>query len=161
MIFVTVGTHEQPFDRLVKYMDRWAGAHDEEVVMQTGFSEYEPQNCTWRKLFRFDEMAEQIAKARIVITHGGPSSFLPVIQSGKTPIVVPRQFEFHEHVNDHQLVFCRELKRRGGNLIVVENIEELGDMIARYDEAGQTGPFKSHNAAFCEEFEKIVDEVMG
>ena len=32
MIFVTVGTHEQPFNRLVEYMDKWAGEHDEEVV---------------------------------------------------------------------------------------------------------------------------------
>ena len=30
MIFVTVGTHEQSFDRLIDYMDKWAGEHDEE-----------------------------------------------------------------------------------------------------------------------------------
>ena len=45
MIFVTVGTHEQPFDRLVKYMDGWAAEHDEKVIIQTGFSTYEPEHC--------------------------------------------------------------------------------------------------------------------
>ena len=35
MIFVTVGTHEQPFNRLVEYMDKWAESHDEKVIMQT------------------------------------------------------------------------------------------------------------------------------
>ena len=157
MIFVTVGTHEQPFDRLVNYMDCWAGEHDEEVVMQTGFTEYEPQNCAWQKLFPFDEMAAHIKKARIVITHGGPSSFLPVIQSGKTPIVVPRQFDFHEHVNNHQLEFCRE---RGGNILLVEEIETLGDVIARYGEMAKDGLFKSHNAEFCEAFGKIVEKLL-
>lgn len=49
MIFVTVGTHEQPFNRLVEYMDQWAGGHNEEVVIQTGFSSYEPENCKWSK----------------------------------------------------------------------------------------------------------------
>lgn len=29
MIFVTVGTHEQQFNRLVEYMDKWAGEHEE------------------------------------------------------------------------------------------------------------------------------------
>lgn len=161
MVFVTVGTHEQPFDRLVKYMDRWAGEHDEEVVMQIGFSDYEPKNCTWRKLFHFDEMTANITKARIVITHGGPSSFLPVIQAGKTPIVVPRQYVFQEHVNNHQLDFCRELQQRGGNLIVVENIEELGGVIEKYGETEKDRQFKSHNAEFCQELGKIVDELMG
>lgn len=161
MIFVTVGTHEQPFDRLLKYMDRWAGEHDEEVVMQTGFSNYEPEHCSWRKLFHFDEMTENIQRARIVITHGGPSSFLPVIQTGKTPIVVPRQFELHEHVNNHQLEFCRELKKRGGNLLLVEEIEQLGGVIEGYDELAKDGQFQSHNAEFCAALNGIVAELMG
>lgn len=33
MIFVTVGTHEQQFNRLVEYMDMWAENHDEKVII--------------------------------------------------------------------------------------------------------------------------------
>ena len=40
MIFVTVGTHEQQFNRLIEYMDIWASEHDEKVVIQTGYSSY-------------------------------------------------------------------------------------------------------------------------
>ncbi len=48
MIFVTVGTHEQAFNRLVKFIDNLKkdGIIEEEVVIQTGFSTYEPQKCT-------------------------------------------------------------------------------------------------------------------
>ena len=51
MIFVTVGTHEQPFDRLVKYIDELVkvGEIKEEVVIQAGYSTYEPVHCKWRK----------------------------------------------------------------------------------------------------------------
>jgi len=51
MIFVTVGTHEQPFDRLLKYMDELAGsgALGEEVVMQTGYTDFQPRHCRWQK----------------------------------------------------------------------------------------------------------------
>lgn len=47
MIFVTVGTHEQPFNRLVKKMDelKKEGIITEEVIIQTGFSTYKPQYC--------------------------------------------------------------------------------------------------------------------
>ena len=40
MIFVTVGTHEQSFERLVKEMDRLVetGVITEEVFIQTGIS---------------------------------------------------------------------------------------------------------------------------
>lgn len=107
MIFVTVGTHEQPFDRLVAYIDQLkeTGVLTEDVVIQTGFSTYEPKHCRWQKLFPYKEMVELVEQARIVITHGGPSSFIMPLQIGKIPVVVPRQKRFEEHVNDHQLVF--------------------------------------------------------
>ncbi len=55
MIFVTVGTHEQPFNRLVKKIDdlKRDGVITEEVLIQTGFSTYEPKYCNWKKLFPF------------------------------------------------------------------------------------------------------------
>ncbi len=44
MIFVTVGTHEQPFNRLIKEVDRLVetGIIKDEVFIQTGYSTYEP-----------------------------------------------------------------------------------------------------------------------
>lgn len=49
MIFVTVGTHEQPFNRLIKKVDELIGDGKitENVFMQTGYSTYEPKNCEW------------------------------------------------------------------------------------------------------------------
>ena len=107
MIFVTVGTHEQQFDRLVRCVDRLKaeGKITEEVMIQTGFSSYEPKVCKWSKLCSYQEMNEYMDQARIVITHGGPSSIMMALQRGKIPIVVPRQKRYEEHVNDHQVEF--------------------------------------------------------
>ena len=78
MIFVTVGTHEQPFNRLVECIDKLKkdGDIQEDVIIQTGYSTYEPQYCKWQKLFPYQEMLKLVEEARIVITHGGPSSFI-------------------------------------------------------------------------------------
>lgn len=160
MIFVTVGTHEQQFDRLIRKMDELKrdGAFQDEVIMQTGFSTYEPKYCTWSKLIPYQEMVKNVAEARIVITHGGPASFIMPLQIGKTPIVVPRQKRFDEHVNDHQLEFARNVAARMGTIIPVEDIDTLGDVIARYDElvAGMGHGMESHNKKFNEDLEQLV-----
>ena len=160
MIFVTVGTHEQQFNRLVEYMDKWSIKHpDEEVIIQTGFSTYEPKKAEWSKLYPYKTMIEMVDRARIVITHGGPSSFIMPLQIGKIPIVVPRNHEFDEHVNNHQIYFCRKVEERQGNIIVVEQIDELGEKLEKYEEivGKMTNGLTSNNERFCKEFEKIVN----
>ena len=144
-------------------MDKWAIENDEEVIIQTGYSTYEPQNCKWQKLFSFQEMCKYVDDARIVITHGGPSSFIAPLQIGKTPIVVPRRYKFNEHVNDHQVNFCREVENRMGTIIVVEEIEKLGEILKKYDEiiSGLGNAIKSNNTLFCKKLDAIVDEMFG
>lgn len=165
MIFVTVGTHEQPFNRLIEYIDNLKrdGIITEEVIMQTGFSTYEPKYCIWNKLLPYKEMIQNVANARIVITHGGPASFIMPLQIGKTPIVVPRQFEFGEHVNNHQVEFTKKVTDRMGTIISVFDIQKLNETIQDYDAivAGMNKTINSNNANFCINFSKIVNSVMG
>lgn len=162
MIFVTVGTHEQPFNRLIKAVDELKrdGVITEDVIMQTGFSTYEPKYCEWSKLIPYQDMIKNVEKARIVITHGGPASFIMPLQIGKTPIVVPRQYQFNEHVNDHQVEFARNVAKRMGTIIPVEDISKLNDVITNYDEIveGMGHGMISNNKVFCEELEKIIFE---
>ena len=161
MIFVTVGTHEQPFNRLVEYMDNWAAEHAEEVIMQTGFSTYEPKHCEWSKLYPYSQMVELVEKARIVITHGGPSSFIMPLQIGKIPIVVPRKKTFDEHVNDHQVEFSKAVAERQTNIIVVEKVNQIAETIENYESIVQSMPtaINSNNVVFNEKLGQIVREM--
>ena len=163
MIFVTVGTHEQQFNRLIKYIDdlKKKDIIKEEVVIQTGFSTYEPHYCIWKKLYPYPEMKKLVEKARIVITHGGPSSFILPLQQGKIPIVVPRKKIYNEHVNDHQVDFSKTVAERQKNILVIENIEDIKDVILNYDDivASMSVGIKNNNAIFNEKFKNIVDEL--
>ncbi len=163
MIFVTVGTHEQPFDRLVKCIDdlKRDGIIQEDVTIQTGYSTYEPRYCTWQKLYPYQDMIRLVDEARIVISHGGPSSFIMPLQVGKTPIVVPRRYEFNEHVNDHQVSFAKEVAERMGTIIVVDDIDKLGETIVNYDKTihSMGNSMQSNNSLFNKELEKIVNEM--
>lgn len=163
MIFVTVGTHEQPFNRLLEYIDNLKrdGLITEDVIMQTGYSTYEPRFCPWQRLYPYQEMLKLVEQARIVITHGGPSSFIMPLQIGKTPIVVPRKREYHEHVNDHQVTFAKAVAERMGTILVVEDIKHLIDVINNYNYIinEMSGELKSNNAKFNDELDRIIRDL--
>jgi UDP-N-acetylglucosamine transferase subunit ALG13 len=133
MIFVTVGTHEQPFDRLVRAIDLLKGKKiiEEDVFIQTGYSLYKPRFCEHAEFLRFPEMRERIKRARIVVTHGGANIML-ILQEGKVPIVVPRQKGLREHVDDNQVHFCKKLEEKS-KIIAVYTIEEIEDKIKNYN----------------------------
>ena len=165
MIFVTVGTHEQPFDRLVREVDRLkaAGEIAEDVMIQTGFCTYVPKVCKWSKWLSYQEMQRYNSEASVVITHGGPSSFIAPLQYGKIPIVVPRKKIEGEHVNDHQVAFARQVAERYRNIIVVPDVEKLGEILRNYDRiiAEMNAGVVSNNARFNQELEKIAGTLVG
>ena len=133
MIFVTVGTHEQPFDRLVNAIDelKGRGIISHEVFIQSGYSKYQPRFCNCYPFIGFNEMIERIKNADIVITHGGTGSIMLVLYNGKIPVVVPRQKKYNEHIDDHQVRFCETMESKGKILAVYET-ETLSDMIVNY-----------------------------
>lgn len=163
MIFVTVGTHEQQFNRLIEEVDRLKGEGiiEDEVIVQIGFSTYEPRHCKWSKLIPYSEMQKNIEEARIVITHGGPASFIAPLQIGKIPIVVPRQKKFAEHVNDHQLEFCKAVEERMNNIIVVEDIVLLCEKMIDYENlvSNMQSGAQLHNTKFNEDLKVIIQDL--
>lgn len=160
MIFVTVGTHEQQFDRLIKYIDflKKDKIIGEDVIIQTGFCKYKPQYCRHKEFFSYNKMINLIKSARIVITHGGVSSFILALQWGKIPIVVPRRKEFSEHINDHQLEFARFIKQKRNNIILVEDINLLKKYILLYDEEIKNMKINldDNNDIFNRKIEKLI-----
>ena len=119
MVFVTVGTHEQQFDRLVKAVDdlKADGTLDEPVYIQTGYSTYEPVHCDHSQFVPFRQMKSFMEGADVVITHGGPSSFIEAMAAGKVPVVVPAGGDLDEHVNNHQADFVRIVAERRGGIV--------------------------------------------
>ena len=159
MIFVTVGTHEQPFNRLIQEVDHLVetGVIKEEVFIQTGYSIYEPKFCQWSRLISFDQMSEFIQKADIIITHGGPATFMSAIANGKKPIVVPRQEKYDEHVNDHQVDFAQQVKEKYNSIEVVTEISKLRNYLNQ--DLKIDGNESSNNNSFCTELRAIVKDM--
>lgn len=158
MIFVTVGTHEQQFNRLIKEVDRLKreGIIKDEVFIQIGFSDYVPTHCNYSKFFGYDEMEKYVDEAELIITHGGPASFMQVLKKGKIPIVVPRKKEFDEHVNNHQLDFSIRVRNSGYPIKIVDDILELKNNLLNEETDIN---IKSNTLQFCIELEKEIKKI--
>lgn len=105
MIFVTVGTQKFQFNRLLEKVDQMAGDGrvEEEIVMQTGASDYVPHSCRYQAFYDRERFREMVEKCSVLITHGGTGTIVEAVKRGKKTIAVPRLARYGEHVDDHQL----------------------------------------------------------
>jgi UDP-N-acetylglucosamine transferase subunit ALG13 len=129
MIFVSVGTHEAPFDRLLRSV--YALALDEQIVVQHGPSRVRSSGrAVEAEYLSFDEVVGNIRQARAVVMHAGVGSVMVALANGKGPIVMPRLHRFDEHVDDHQLELARRLEAHG-LVTLVEGPEALREALER------------------------------
>jgi UDP-N-acetylglucosamine transferase subunit ALG13 len=128
MIFVSVGTHEAPFDRLLHAVGELQ--LDEQVVVQHGPSDVRTDNAVEAEYLPFDDVVAYIRAARAVVMHAGVGSVMIALANGKRPIVMARLHRFDEHVDDHQLELARRLEAIG-LVTVVEDSAALSNALAR------------------------------
>ncbi|MCP4220671.1 MAG: multidrug MFS transporter [bacterium] len=133
MIFLTVGTHEQPFDRAVEAVDalKGKGKITTDVFIQTGYSAYKPRHCQYADFIGFDKMMELMEKAELVITHGGTGSIMLVLYHKKIPLVIPRQKQYGEHIDNHQVHFCKLMESKKKILPAYE-VDDLESIIENH-----------------------------
>jgi UDP-N-acetylglucosamine transferase subunit ALG13 len=126
VIFVTVGTHCQPFTRL---MEALASLPGEELVVQHGGAAPPEGVLHSASFMSHDEVQDHLRSAQAVITHAGVGSILCARAAGHTPLVVPRLRRFGEHVDDHQVELAEALSRRG-DVIPITDLDALPEAVA-------------------------------
>lgn len=112
-VMVSVGTDHHPFDRLVGWLDDWAAEHPEvTVIVQRGTARATIHTESF-PLIPHGDLCRMFASATAVVVHGGPSTVMDARAAGRLPIVVPRDPELGEHIDDHQVRFSDHLARHG------------------------------------------------
>ena len=159
LVLILVGTDHHPFDRLVGWSDTWARAHpDVQVVVQYGQSRV-PEVADGHAFLAHDALTDLVAAADVVVSHGGPATISEARTAGHLPVVVPRDPELGEHVDDHQLRFSAWLESKH---LVDRQTEEapfhaaLDVALARGRTAGAVAD--AAVAASVERFGRIVEE---
>lgn len=110
MIFITLGSQKFQFDRLLKTVDELVGRGiiTEDVFAQSGYSNYKPQNYSFKPFLNREEFSDVMGNADLVITHGGTGAIIGAVKKGKKVIAVPRLAKYGEHVDNHQLQLIKQ-----------------------------------------------------
>lgn len=154
MIFVTVGTNEAPFDRLIRAVGElpWS----EEVVVQYGASVVRPHAAALVDFLPFEDVVEHMRRARLVITHAGVGSVMVSLANGKRPVVVPRRKPFGEAVDDHQLQLGRRFAE-AGLVTLVEDPAGLADVVRN---APQTAVLAARSSSLATDLRGFLEALM-
>lgn len=115
MIFVTVGTQDVPFDRLIRAVEKEIekGTIKEEVIVQCGCTKVKSDKMKMVNLMDMDEFKSTVKNASVIIAHGGVGTIIDALNANKVVIVCPRLAKYKEHTNDHQLQIVKKFSEDG------------------------------------------------
>ncbi|MDL2276839.1 hypothetical protein LJC02_04205 [Breznakia sp. OttesenSCG-928-G09] len=114
MIFVTLGTQDKSFHRLLESIESMI---EEEiitdlVVVQAGYTKFESKHMEIVDYVEMDKFEKYIDSCDLLITHGGVGSILSGCLAHKKVLAVSRLEQYNEHENDHQIQIVREFTKR-------------------------------------------------
>lgn len=139
MVFVTVGTQDKQFKRLLEEVERLIknGKITDTVVAQIGNTKFKTDlDSKFMHLIEFTtqrEMEALIQNAEFIITHGGVATIIEALNINKKVIAVPRLKKYKEHVNDHQLQIVENFND-SGYIIGTKGVEDLEKALERVED---------------------------
>ena len=132
MIFVTVGA-QQPFDRLVHALDRWAQRHGrDDVFAQIGRSQQPPEHIAWSRMLDPIEYRQRFWQADLIVSHAGAGTILTAMEMSKPLLVLPRRAELGETRSNHQLATARAFSANS-SLCVADDVAALETILAQHE----------------------------
>ena len=158
MIFVSLGTNDKSFSRLLDAIDREIsnGNIKDKVIVQSGYTKYESKNMDIIDLMPMNDFKKNVQSCDILITHGGIGTILDGLKLGKKIIAFPRLSKYQEHVNDHQVEIIEEFYSCGYILT-----GELSDLVSLIDKSRNFIPksYKSNNYKFNKMICDFIDSL--
>ena len=158
MIFVTLGTQDKTFERLLIAIDKAIekGEIKEKVIVQAGNTKYSSKNMEIMDLITPDEFNKYVEECDILITHGGTGSILNGIKKGKIVIAAARLKKYKEHVNDHQKQIIKEFEKEGF-LLELKDFNQVGKTLKKA-KSFKPKKFKSNTPNMINLLDKIIEE---
>ncbi len=130
-MFVSLGTHPQPFVRLLNEVARLVdgGKLKGKVVVQAGYTPFSHPKIETVDFLSLKEFESALHQCNLFITHAGEGNIGQALQMKKPMVVISRKKEFGEHTNNHQEELARAMNTELG-IPFVEDIQTLEHAIA-------------------------------
>lgn len=156
LILVTLGTQFEPFERLLKEIEKLNLS--EEVIVQAGHTKFENSKMKILDFIPYEEMNELVDKARIIITHGGTGSIVEPLKKGKVIIGCARLEKYGEHVDDHQTELVSIFSEQG-YILELKDGENLNEVLKKA-ETFVPKKYESNTDNFIKMLQTKIDEYL-
>lgn len=155
MIFVTLGTQDKKFPRLLETVENLNT--DEEIIMQTGSTDFSTnkENIKIYKYLTPEEFSNYMEESSQVITHAGVGTLVQGLKLHKKMIVAARLKKYKEHVNDHQLQILKTFEEEG-YIVPLYNFDDLEKLLKK---EFTPKDFKSNNKDFVKLFDNEIKKL--
>jgi UDP-N-acetylglucosamine transferase subunit ALG13 len=158
MIFVTVGT-QLGFDRLIKFVDLWAERNPNvDVFCQISHGTYLPQHCNYSKDLSSVEFEKKFKESKVVLAHAGMGSIISALEFQKPLIIMPREFKYGEHRNDHQMATVEKYLDKEG-LYFCHDYESLSDKLNNIDSLISCSNSTNVSTLLIKEIKQFLNEI--
>lgn len=159
MIFITLGTQDKPFNRLLEVVQEQIdkGNIKGKVVVQAGCTKFKSADMEIFDLIPMDDFDNLMNECDLLITHGGVGSIVGGLNKNKKVIAASRLAKYGEHVNDHQKQIIDNFVKAGYILGLndeMNNLEELLKEVRKF----KPNKFKSNTNKMIELVEKCINE---
>lgn len=157
MIFVSLGTQDKSFIRLLMKIDEMIETKmiQDEVIVQAGSTKYESKNMKVLNFIPMNEFNTYIEKCDFMITHAGVGTIINGINHGKKVIAVARRKKYGEHENDHQVEITTKFEDMG-YIIGCKDVNELESKFSLLEEL-IVKPYESNVIKFCEMIDNLIN----
>lgn len=157
MIFVTLGTQDKSFSRLLDAIEKQIknGTIKEKVIVQAGYTDYISENMEILKMIPMEEFDKYIKECDLLITHAGVGSIMTGLSNNKKVIAAARLKEYNEHTNDHQIQIATEFSKEG-YIIYLDNFDNLDKTLEKV-KTFKPKKFKYNNKNFINIIENFID----
>ena len=159
-IYVTLGTQKFPFDRLLKKIDYLCEKeiiNSREMIVQCAYHDYNPKHFKIIELIDINKVVDIIQNSDLIITHAGTGSIVQAIKFKKRVIIVPRNKDYGEHIDNHQIEIANVLSEKG-NATIVNEIDDLDYYIENLEKVNNID-YKLDNKDFLESILLNIKEI--
>lgn len=153
MIFVTLGTQDKQFKRLLDLIEN---SHiEDEIIVQAGYTKYSSNKMKIYDYLEKSLFEKYIYEADLVISHAGVGTIVSSLKRGQKVLAVPRLAKYGEHHNDHQLQIADAYYQKGYIEVLKdgEDIDEKLKMMKKF----KPKKFVANNEIFVN---KLKDYIM-
>lgn len=159
MIFITLGTQDKNFKRLLKAVDKQIelGNIRDKVIVQAGYTKYNSNRMTIFDFLSHEDELKFVDQSDLIITHGGVASIMEAITSNKKTIAVPRLKKYNEHDNDHQLQIIDSFSELG-YLLPLKDLKDFDTVLLKINKF-EPKPFVSNTNHIIKLIENFIEEI--